>query len=288
MMPLPTFVFLIVLAVLVVAAAIWLYCIRPRSSLTGPEKKAFQQYDYAHRGFYLRDQSIPENSLPAFQRAVSKGFGVELDLQLTADGHVVVFHDDTLKRMCGADVAVESLTLKELQQYSLAQSGEKIPLFSQVLKVMNGKTPMIIELKPYGNTAELCSKTCELLLGYRGLWCVESFSPTVVQWFRKNQPKVVRGQLMAKFTRKDKHFNIFTAFLARNLFVNVLGRPDFIAYDVNARRNWSLRAACRLFHAQEVCWTIRTPQQLWSIKTEGAIGIFEYFDPSQVNSIMAE
>lgn len=283
-MPLPTFVFLIILVILIMAAAIWLYCIKPGNSFDEARKKAFKQYDYAHRGFYTKDQSIPENSLPAFQRAVSKGFGVELDLQLTADGQVVVFHDDTLKRMCGIDAAVSSLTWKELQQYSLAQSGEKIPLFSQVLKVMNGKTPMIIELKPYENTEELCRKTCELLLGYRGLWCVESFSPNVVKWFRKNQPDVVRGQLMAKFTRKDEHFNIFTAFLSRNLFVNIMGRPNFIAYDVNARKNWSLRTACSLFHAQEVCWTIRNPQQLWSIKTEGAMGIFEYFDPTQVGT----
>lgn len=96
-MPLPTFVFLIILVVLIMAAAIWLYCIKPGNSFDEARKKAFKQYDYAHRGFYTKDQSIPENSLPAFQRAVSKGFGVELDLQLTADGQVVVFHDDTLQ-----------------------------------------------------------------------------------------------------------------------------------------------------------------------------------------------
>ena len=86
---------------------------------------------------------------------------------------------------------------------------------------------------------------------------------------------------MAKFTRKDKPLNLFTAFFARNLFVNAIGRPDFIAYDVEARKNWSLRTACRLFHAQEVNWTIRTPQQLWSVKADGAMGIFEHFDPTR-------
>lgn len=280
-MPLPTLVFLIVLAVVIVYLAVWLFCIRPRPSLDAPDMKELKKYDYAHRGFYEKDQSIPENSVPAFQRAVSKGFGVELDLQLTADGQVVVFHDDTLKRMCGVDKAVNQLTYQELQQYTLAQSGEKIPLFTQVLKVMGGKTPMIIELKPYHNTEELCRKTCEILTVYKGSWCVESFSPEVVRWFRKNRPEIVRGQLMARFTHKDKPLNLITAFLARNLFVNVLGRPDFIAYDVEARKNWSLRTACRLFHAQEVCWTIRTPQLLWSVKADGALGIFEHFDASK-------
>lgn len=280
-MPLPTLVFLIVIAVIVVYIAIWLFCIRPRSVLDAPDMTELKKYDYAHRGFYKKDQSIPENSLPAFQRAVSKGFGVELDLQLTADGQVVVFHDDTLKRMCGVDKAVSELTYEELQQYTLAESGEKIPLFTQVLKVMGGKTPMIIELKPYNNTEELCSRTCEILTVYKGSWCVESFSPAVVKWFRKNRPQVVRGQLMARFTRKDEGLNLITAFLGRNLFVNVLGRPDFIAYDVTARKCKSLRVACRLFHAQEVCWTIRTPQLLWAVKADGAWGIFEHFDPSQ-------
>ena len=280
-MPLPTLVFLIVLAIVIVYIAAWLFCIRPRPVLDAPDMTELKKYDSAHRGFYKKDQSIPENSLPAFQRAVSKGFGVELDLQLTADGQVVVFHDDILKRMCGVDKVVSELTYEELQQYPLAQSGEKIPLFTQVLKVMGGKTPMIIELKPYNNTAELCTKACEILTLYKGPWCVESFSPEVVRWFRKNRPQVVRGQLMAHFTHKDEHLNIITAFLARNLFVNALGRPDFIAYDVTARRNWSLRAACRLFHAQEVNWTIRTPQLLWSVKADGALGIFEHFDPAQ-------
>lgn len=280
-MPLPTLVFLIVLAVIVVYIAVWLFCIRPRPVLDAPDMTVLKKYDYAHRGFYKKDQSIPENSLPAFQRAVSKGFGVELDIQLTADGQVVVFHDDTLKRMCGVDKAVSELTYAELQQYTLAKSGEKIPLFTQVLKVMGGKTPMIIELKPYNNTAELCTKACEILTLYKGPWCVESFSPEVVKWFRKNRPEVVRGQLMARFTHKDKGLNLITAFLGRNLFVNAMGRPDFIAYDVTARNNWSLRAACRWFHAQEVCWTIRTPQLLWSVKADGAWGIFEHFDPSQ-------
>ena len=280
-MPLPTLVFLIVLAVVVIYVAVWLFCIRPRPSLDAPDLTEFKKYDYAHRGFYKKNQSIPENSLPAFQRAVAKGFGVELDLQLTADGQVVVFHDDTLKRMCGVDIPVSSATWRELQHYTLAGTGENIPLFTQVLKVMAGKTPMIIELKPYNNTEELCQKVCDLLIGYKGLWCIESFSPNVVKWFRKNRPEVVRGQLMAKFTHKDHSFNLITAFLARNLFVNVMGRPDFIAYDVKKRKNWSLRTACRLFHAQEVNWTIRTPQLLWSVKADDSIGIFEHFDPTQ-------
>ena len=280
-MPLPTLIFLIVVAVVLVYLGIWLYCIRPRSASDAPSTTELAKYDYAHRGYYEKDQSIPENSLPAFQRAVSKGFGVELDLQLTADGQVVVFHDDTLKRMCGVDVPVSSLTWEQLQQYTLADSGEKIPLFTQVLKVMNGRTPMIIELKPYQDVEALCSKTCEILLRYKGPWCVESFSPLVVKWFRKNKPDVVRGQLMARFTHKDKPLNLITAFLARNLFVNAMGRPDFVAYDVEARKNRSLRTARRLFHLQEVSWTIRTPQQLWAVKAEGAWGIFEHFDASK-------
>ena len=81
-MPLPTLIFLIILAVLIVYLAVWLFCIRPRTGLDASNMESLKKYDYAHRGFYEKDQSIPENSLPAFQRAVSKGFGVELDLQL--------------------------------------------------------------------------------------------------------------------------------------------------------------------------------------------------------------
>ena len=112
------------------------------------QKAAFIRRNYAHRGLHTKDQSIPENSLRAFGLAVENGYGMELDVQLSKDGQVVVFHDDTLNRICGVDKRVDEMTYEELKKLSLAGSiNDHIPLFSEVLAMVNGDTPLIVELK---------------------------------------------------------------------------------------------------------------------------------------------
>ena len=137
---------LIVYAILAVHFSLLLFLIAPHRP--EPEKvKPFFGMNIAHRGLYTADQSIPENSIAAFSNACENGYGMELDVQLSADGQVVVFHDDDLNRMCGVDSRVNALTFKELKKLSLKGSDQHIPLFSDVLETVNGKTPLIVELK---------------------------------------------------------------------------------------------------------------------------------------------
>lgn len=120
------------------------------------EKQIFLHKNYAHRGLYSKDQSIPENSLPAFKAAAGAGYGVELDVQLSKDGHVMVFHDDSLKRMCGKDGNIWDYTLDELRGFSLAGTGERIPLFSEALEALKENAgPLIVELKTGPKNQEL-------------------------------------------------------------------------------------------------------------------------------------
>ena len=104
-------------------------------------------WDYAHRGLHDNEHGIPENSMAAFQRAVDKGYGIELDVHLTADNQLVVFHDDTLTRMCGINKKISGFLYSYLQQLRLLGTGEGIPLFKDVLALVDGKVPLIIELK---------------------------------------------------------------------------------------------------------------------------------------------
>ena len=216
----------------------------------------------------------------AVKAAVEAGYGIEFDLQLTKDKKVVVHHDRSLKRVCGADVSIGDLTYKELQQYCLQNTEERVPLFSDVLALVDGRTPLIIELKHYDDADLLCPLVWELLRNYKGPYCVESFDPYIVQWFRKNHPYVLRGQLMGHFEGKDEECKgFFRALFWRNLWTNVLTRPHFEAYDVHFRNNISHRIACDKMKMQEVNWTLRTAEEYKVCKNAGALCIFEFIRP---------
>ena len=128
--------------------------------------------DYAHRG--LHGDGIPENSLAAFARACEEGYGIELDVHLARDGRVVVFHDDTLVRMTGRDGKISDYTADELANITLADTTEKIPTFSEVLALVNGRVPLLVELKGESTDVSLCEKVAALLRDYQGLYCIHA------------------------------------------------------------------------------------------------------------------
>ena len=167
---------------------------------------------------------------------MEKGYGVELDVQLSADGQVVVFHDDTLDRICGVHGKVIDYPLAELQQMKLLDTEETLPLFTDVLAVLRqGAGPLIVELKTGSRNTELCEKTRELLRGYPGVFCIESFDPRIVLWFRKNAPEIFRGQLSQPVEDYTGHLPALYARLLAGCRFSFLNRPDFIAYKIGAR-----------------------------------------------------
>lgn len=267
----------VVLAIVAVVVLLWLWAIAPQ--LPRADFSAFQKYDYAHRGLHDKEKGVPENSLKAFDLAVRGCFGMEFDLQLTKDGQVVVHHDLTISRTCGVDRNICDMTYEELSAYRLFGTEERVPLFTEVLKLVDGRTPLIIELKSYTRQEELCQKTVELLKGYQGLYCVESFDPRIVRWFRQHQPQVVRGQLMCRMP--EENMTRLQDFIGRNMLTNFFTRPHFEAYDFHTRRNPSLRAARRVFGMQEVSWTLRSLEDYRVAKGEGCLCIFEKFLPPE-------
>lgn len=267
---------LVVCVALAAMALFWLWAMAP--ALPRADFSAFHKFDYAHRGLHDREKGVPENSLLAFGLAVRGGFGMELDVQLTRDGQVVVHHDRSIARTCGLERNIDEMTWEELSGYRLFGTEEGVPLFSQVLEEVGGRTPLIVELKSYVRQEELCQKTMALLEAYPGLYCVESFDPRIVRWFRQNRPQVVRGQLMC---RQADALGPVKDFFARNLFTNFYTRPHFEAYDFHGRRNVSLRAARRLYGMQEVSWTLRSFEEYKAAKAEGCLCIFEKFLPPE-------
>lgn len=268
--------------VLILAATIaaWLWAIAPAGRK--PDFTEFKKYDYAHRGLHNLENKVPENSNTAFSLAVLGGFGMEFDLQLTKDKQVVVHHDHTIKRTCGVDKLISDMTLEELRGYRLFGTVEKVPLFTEVLQTVNGKTPMIIELKGYNDPAELCTLVMEHLKDYKGLYCVESFDPRIVRWFKDNRPEIVRGQLMDKMKAGDNGLSASGAFFARKLMTNWYNRPNFEAYNFKHRNFLSMHAARRLFGIQEVSWTLRSEEDYKKARSLGNLCIFENFLPASI------
>ena len=236
---------------------------------------------YAHRGLYDNGGGIPENSLPAFRRAVEHGFGAELDVHRTADGKLVVIHDSDLKRVCGREGKVEELTYEELSRCRLCGTEEGIPLLSEVLPLFAGTAPLIVELKPIrGNEAILAQETCALLDSFPDLdYCLESFDPFAVLWLRKHRPELIRGQLSQDFLRSSDRPKLFASFMLSTLFSNAWTRPDFVAWRWQDRKSPFRALCCRVFRVQGVYWTLTEPQQRLAAEREGALGNFEGFCP---------
>lgn len=244
---------------------------------------AFRGWRYAHRGFHDKPR-IPENSLPAFRRAVQCGFGAELDVHLMKDGHLAVIHDASLLRTAGADVLIEDLTAEELSAYTLEGTEQHIPLLEEVLPIFAGKAPLIVELKAErGNAEALAAAACKLLDRYRVDYCMESFDPRCLAWLWHNRPDVVRGQLSENFTRHGDGAQLPGAvrWALGNLLLNCYARPDFIAYRFEDRAALSLKLCRGVYGAQEFIWTIRSRAHMDAAEAAGALVIFEQFDPRE-------
>lgn len=245
----------------------------------GRTDKELSSVRYAHRGLHKKPE-IPENSLAAFSRAVEKGYGIELDVHLMSDGSLAVIHDESLLRTAGADISVESLTLNELSNYRLEGGDEKIPTFKETLELIGGRVPLIIELKAVNNAPSLCTAVCRELENYNGRYCIESFDPRCLMWFRKNRPDVVRGQLSCDFFKdKGTKLPLILKILLTNLCLNFLTQPDFVAYKFEDRGGLSFKIATKFWKISAFSWTIKSKENLIQSEKENMTPIFEQIEP---------
>lgn len=261
-----------IMKIILLFILIYLFLILPRL-FHKPSRGPLKGYHYAHRGLFDNNSEAPENSLAAFQKAVDQGYGIELDVQLTKDNQLVVFHDASLKRMCHIEGNVWEYTLEELKQFKLADSDETIPTFQEVLSVIDGKVPFILEYKLDRVQTKVCELANEVLKEYKGPYCIESFHPLALIWYRKNRPDIIRGQLSMNFYKdgNKKWFNFFPAYL----LTNIATRPDFIAYH-HKDSNLSLWLV-RKMGALMVTWTIQSIDEYKKVKDKYDLFIFDSF-----------
>ena len=202
----------------------------------------------AHRG--LHNDKYPENSIGAFKRAIRKNYIIELDVHLIKDGTVVVFHDDNLYRMCGKRKEIKDYTYSELRKLKLLNTKYTIPTLESVLKLIGGRVPVIVELKYDLKAGILEKEVSKFLDNYNGEFCVKSFSPLSILWFKKNRPNYIRGLLISNKARnfKERLMHSFIPFL--------VCKPDFISCNYLLYNNRKIKKYMKKHPV--IAWTIRT------------------------------
>ena len=266
---------MIFLQIFICLAALYVFLMHPR--IRRADSSPFLGTFFAHRGLHDNNHQIPENSLAAFQRAVDAGYGIELDVQLSADRTPVVFHDATLGRMCGIDRRVNELTFAELRQLSLVNTKEHIPSFQEALALVNGKVPLLVELKMEHLDFDIPREADALLSEYSGDYCIESFHPAALYWYRKNRPQIFRGQLSTNFNIENHSLSPFQ-YLFGKMILNFISRPDFISYKWADRKNPGFLVNKKLFHAPVAAWTLHGEKDLRAAKRSFDMYIFELND----------
>lgn len=227
----------------------------------------------AHRG--LHDKVSPENSLSAFSKAIEKGYAIELDVQLLSDNTVVVFHDESLSRMTGNDGYIKFLNKEDLKVLKLAGSKEHIPTFEEVLKLVDGRTPLLIEIKNQFKVGKLEQKVIDMLKNYNGEFAIQSFNPFSLQYFKNHAPNFLRGQLSGYF-KGEKLAWIKKFLLKRMSFNKSTSEPNFISYDASTLPNRFVRKFKKL---PLLAWTVRSKEEYLKVIKYCDNIIFENFIP---------
>ena len=228
----------------------------------------------AHRG--LHDPSAPENTMAAFDRAVAAGLPIELDVHLSRDGEIVVFHDDTLDRLTGQSGPVSERDWSELRTMTVAGTDERIPSLPEVFDRVAGRVPIVVEIKNRGRAGPLELAVASLLRSARGRFTVQSFNPWTLLWFRQHAPEHPRGLLSTDFTDETlpPHEKLLLQHLVPALFV----RPAYIGYDLRCLPHWAPSMA-RAFGLPLLAWTIRSEAELARAREVADNVIFESIDP---------
>ncbi len=266
----------ILIILLIALAVLAIYLFMTCAQRMPDDGKWLKDYKYAHRG--LHDPSRPENTLAAFTAAMEKGYGIELDIHLSSDGELIVFHDNTLDRITGMTGKVEDYSAAQLTQMAVCGTGHTIPTLKEVLAAVGGRVPLLIETKNEGGAGPLEVRLSALMKDYDGHFAVQSFSPFSIGWFAKNDPGVLRGQLSSRFHEGAEHIAPIKRFVIRHMLTNFLAKPQFVSYETDGISSSIIRRMrrCGLY---SLVWVVR------SAKTQAATAkyvdtiIFEDYTP---------
>ncbi len=215
--------------------------------------------------------------MPAFEAALDAGYGIELDVHTSSDGRLIVMHDADLVRMTGTDGRIATMAAREMARLPLLGTDATVPLLDDVLDLVAGRAPVLIEIKPGTPAARVGLAVTALLRDYSGPVAVQSFDPRVVGWFRREQPHVLRGQIAESFVEQKMPWA--QKVLLRSMVLNAVTRPHFLAFDVESMPSGVVSWWRRKLGVPLLLWTVRTERQCDSALRYGANVIFEGVRP---------
>lgn len=228
----------------------------------------------AHRGYF--NCKDPENSMKAFTNAIEAGFAIEMDVQVTKDDVLLVFHDDNLKRMTGFDGLLRDQTYETIKELKLLDSEEYIPRFDEFLDLISGQVPLMIEFKNETKETRMEALAYELLKKYSGPFIIQSFNPLSLYWFKKNAPFIVRGQL--SYDYRDSHRPWLVRFALGNMLLNIFTRPHYVIYDIHALDRPIIKFL-QFVRKPIFGYTAKTKKEYENALRKGVPACFEGFDP---------
>ena len=240
-----------------------------------PKNSFLRGTPIAHRGLHNVAEGVPENSYAAFEKAIALGYAIETDVRLTKDGALVLFHDDSMERLTGESGEVRAHTLEELRRIRLLGADEPIPEFREFLKKIDGRAPLLIELKNEPCRKEFVQKVLAVLDGYKGEFALQTFEPRILAQIKKQAPHILRGQLACANCGEK---SALRRWIIRYMPFNAANKPDFISYcsaDLPYRRA-KRRGALLL------CWTVRDADEYLRVKPMTDNVIFERIRPEQL------
>ncbi len=223
----------------------------------------------AHRG--LHDETHGENTLEAYKNAIDNGYPIEMDIQLSKDGVLLCFHDDSLKRMTGKEGFINDFTFAQIQELEILNLGQRIPTFEEFLKLVDGQVPLMIEIKGQRSKEyDIARLTVDALKDYKGEFVVQSFDPRIMQKVRKYAPHILRGQLGGTERWNLPYWKYITV---KHMLLNFLSKPDYINYYFPHLPIKNKKPT--------IGWTIRTEEDLKRARELNVNFVFESVDPEK-------
>lgn len=226
----------------------------------------------AHRGLH-KGFEIPENSILAFKKAREKSYGIELDITISKDNQIVVFHDKTMNRLCNIYGNIEDFDYEFLKKQKLYKTDEKIPLLNEVLNVVGLDILVLIEIKKHKNIGILENLLCDLLNNYQGRYLICSFEKDILFWLKKNRPNFKKGLIFESLPKKFEKYNklifLYKFFKTRPDFISL----DYFLFDSNIYR------FCKKMNLEVYFWTIDSLEKLTQVDKEDNRVIFEKINP---------
>ncbi|GLS43965.1 glycerophosphodiester phosphodiesterase family protein [Methylobacterium brachythecii] len=236
----------------------------------------------AHRGLHDRTAGIPENTIAAAQAAIAGGYAIECDVQPSLDGEAMVFHDDALGRLTKASEPTASRNAADLSTLAIAGTAERIPTLPDFLRVIAGRTPLIIEVKTqFDDDQRLARRVAEVVAGYQGPVALKSFDPRIVGALAELAKGVPRG-IVGESSQDDPSYGRLSAaqrFGLANLLHLEDTRPDFLSWRVDDLPGGVPYLCRHLGRMPVMTWTVRTDDQRKNAAAHADQMVFEGFRP---------